>query len=79
MSINPGALILLVLGFVAVVVGVKGTQSQAGELLTGRGATSGTIPYGYVAPAPTPAPMGVHGIKPGTPLQAAPPKGVQGS
>lgn len=54
MTVNPAAVVLLVLGFVAVVVGVKGTQKKAGALLTGRGATSTTS-----APPPS-DPMGTH-------------------
>jgi hypothetical protein len=32
-TVNPAALILLVVGVVAVIVGVKGTQRQTGALL----------------------------------------------
>lgn len=57
MTINPMGIILVVLGFVAVVVGVKGTQGPVAQLLTGRSdAGSSGAPAGGVAAPSLPKP-----------------------
>ncbi len=35
MTLNPAAVVLLVVGFLAVIVGIRGTQKNAAQLLTG--------------------------------------------
>lgn len=54
-DVNPGALLLLIGGIVAVIVGIRGTQNAAGSLLTGRTSAGAALP----APAqPAPGPTG---------------------
>lgn len=59
---NPGGLILVVGGVVAILVGVRGSQSQVFAALTGKGATSSsTATRTNFTQAP-----------PGSPMQPAP-------
>jgi hypothetical protein len=72
MTLNPAALLLLVVGVVAVIVGVKGTQRTAAQLLTGRSA-SGAPSTGAAIGAGAGA-----AFDPGTPTNSHPATGAQG-
>lgn len=84
MSINPAGIILLILGAVAVIVGVRGTQGKVFDSLTGKsGAVSplgpgtsaavGSEPYDPGSPTTTtPTPSG-------STITVGPSSGIQGN
>lgn len=70
MSLNPGGVILTVLGVVLILIGVKGTQSKVFLALTGT--PSGTTPA-TAAPAMPGAAPGASALNP-QPVPSGPPQ-----
>lgn len=67
MNVNPAGVVLLAVGVIAVLVGVRGSQAQVFAALTGKSSTAKTVsltPAAKTVAGVAPKPMGQHPAKP---------------
>lgn len=67
---NPGRLFLLIGGVAAVLIGVRGSQSQAFAALTGKGLSTSSSPSSSTPPTTSTTPGGIVHLV-GQPVQSA--------